>query len=464
MSLLGLMTSEKFVDERFKNIRRSVFYFYPNGTAPLIGVLSLLQEKVVNDPEFKWYEKRLAEQSTTSAAIATTIPWYKTVDSTFATWTTADGDITFATTTQYGVKVATGGTAQFRVGHIFKMDVTNTSGATEELQGRITYVDATNNRLAFLPVKVPAVAVNYDVGDTGHEILVIGSAYAEGDVSNGTTGTSTLNPYNLPVNPANYTQIFRTPYRITRTALKTSAKFDVNGIFPDQAKEASVNHMREMEFAFIFGEKLQYSSGDTIVRNTGGILYFLRLWESQYSIYRGGDGSTTGPAAITADSSDGKRIIENSSGSMSLDTYDDYLERIARNIKNKNNEVLCICGSGFLKLVNRAYKGEACLDGSLPLTETFGMNVVAHQTPFFKVYYKTHPLFSLNSTLRFNALFLDVGNLTYCPLAGSDTDLLTGREPNNADYKENEYLTEAGLECDAPEAHLYLKNVSTITN
>lgn len=457
MPILGLMTSEQFASERFKNVRRSVFYYFPNGTAPLIGLLSLMKEEVTNDPEFKWYEKRLVQQRTTAANIATTIVFYKTVSADFGTWTAADGNITVDTTTQYGVKVATGGTAQFRAGHIFKMNVIDANAAVQELQGRVTYVDAANHRLAFLAVRAPTAAVDYDAANAGAEILVIGNAFAEGALSqSGTPGTSTLNVYNEPINPANYTQIFRTPYQITGTALKTSAKFDVEGIFPDMAKDAAVNHMRELEFAFIFGNSLQYTSGSTVLRNTGGVLYFLRLWEAANSIYRGG----TGAAAITADTEDDKRIITNSSGTLSLNAYNGYLERIFRNVKNKNNEILALCGSGFLLTMNNAYEGKAVLQSSIPMEDTYGMNVIGHQTPFGKVWYRTHPLFSMNPTLRFNALFLDVGNLKYRPLAGRDTELLKNRQPNNADYIEHEYLTEAGLEVDAPEAHMYLQNVA----
>ena len=457
MPILGLMTTEQFSSERFKNIRRSVFYFYPNGTAPLIGLLSLMKEEVTNDPEFKWYEKRLTQQRTTSAYISTTVTFNSAVSADFATWTTATGNFTMAVGTQYGVKVASGGTAQFRVGHIFKMNVTTITPDTQEIQGRVTYVDAANNRLAFVCVLAPTADVDFDAAITGTEILVIGNAFAEGALSqSGTAALSTLNVYNEPINPSNYTQIFRTPYQITGTALKTSAKFDVEGIYPDQAKEAAVNHMREMEFAFIFGQSNQFSSGSTIVRNTGGVLYFLRLWEAANSIYRGGSGA----AAITADSSDDKRIIVNSSGILSIQAYEGYLERIFRNVKNKNNEILALCGSGFLLTMNNAYAGKAVLQASVPMTETYGMNVVGHQTPFGKIWYKTHPLFSLNPTLRFNGLFLDVGNLKYRPLAGRDTELLKNRQPNNADYIEHEWLTESGLETDAPESHMYIQNVA----
>lgn len=457
MPILGLMTTEQFSTERFKNVRRSVFYFYPNGTAPLIGLLSLMKEETTNDPEFKWYEKRLEQQRTTAAYISSTIAFYSSVSADFATWTAAAGNFTMASGTQYGVRVASGGTAQFRVGHIFKMNIIDTAVATQEIQGRVTYVDASNNRLGFVCVKAPTADVDYDAAITGNEILVIGSAFSEGALSqSGTAATSTLNVYNAPINPSNYTQIFRTPYQITGTALKTSAKFDVEGIYPDQAKEASVNHMREMEFAYIFGQSNQYSSGSTIVRNTGGVLYFLRQWEAADSIYRGG----TGVAAVTADTDDNKRIITNSTGILSIQAYEGYLERIFRNVKNKNNEILALCGSGFLLTLNNAYAGKAVLHASVPLTETYGMNVVGHQTPFGKIWYKTHPLFSQNAILRFNGLFLDVGNLKYRPLAGRDTELLKNRQPNNADYIEHEWLTESGLEVDAPEAHMYLQNVA----
>lgn len=446
------MTAEQFSSERFKNIRRSVFYFYPNGTAPLIGLLSLMKEEVTNDPEFKWYEKRLQQQRTTQAYISSTISMYSSVDATFTTWTAASANFTITSGTQYGIKTAAGGTAVFRVGHIFKTN-SIVAGTNTEFQGRVTYVDATNDRLAFVAVASQTAALTYTGATTGFEILVIGSAFAEGAQSvSSTAQLSTLNVYNLPINPTNYTQIFRTPYQITGTALKTSAKFDAEGVFPDQAKEAAVNHMREMEFAFIFGQFNQYNvSNSTIVRNTGGVLYFLRLWEA---------GTTYLNSGATLDTDDDKRIITNSSGVLSAKTYNTYLERVARNIKNKNNELLVLCGSGFLMVLNNMYEGKAEFEASIPFTDTYGMNVVAHQTPFCKVYYKTHPLFSLNPTLRFNGLFLDVGNLKYRPLTGRDTELLRDRQPNNADYIEHEYLTEAGLEVDAPEAHMYLQNVT----
>jgi hypothetical protein len=164
-------------------------------------------------------------------------------------------------------------------------------------------------------------------------------------------------------------------------------------------------------------------------------------------------------SAATADSDDNKRIITNSSGVLSEKLYDTYLERVFRVTNNTVNEKLVLCGSGFLNVINQLYKSKSCLDASLPLTDTYGMNVVKHLTPFGTVYYKTHPLFSQNSTMRFNALVLDVQNLVYRYLDGRDTELLKNRQPNDADYRKDEWLTEAGLEVRFPESHMYLQNV-----
>jgi hypothetical protein len=44
-------------------------------------------------------------------------------------------------------------------------------------------------------------------------------------------------------------------------------------------------------------------------------------------------------------------------------------------------------------------------------------------------------------------------------MEGRDTELLTERQPNNADYREDEWFTEAGLESRFPESGMYLQNV-----
>jgi hypothetical protein len=444
MAILGLIGTEALSANRFKNVRRSVFYDYPNGAAPLTGLTSLMEEESTNDPEFNWWEKRLKEQRTTTASQGSS-------KGPFLDATGADGGDPFATIagTEYQVKVAS--TTQFRVGHVIRIPVT-AGAASKVIVGIVTAVVSTTV-LKFRAIEaVTAVDNGVTNENVGAEVLVIGSAHEQGQVG------SSNNVYNVPVNPANFCQIFRTSVTITGTALKTSLKYDETGAYKDQAKEAAINHMREMEFAFIFGRQsktvVDPSGLNLPTYTTGGLLWNIEQWEA---------GTLYEVTASTLDTDDNKRIITNSSGRISEKDYDNYLERLFRVTNNKANEKLCLCGSGFLNTINRMYKSKSVLNADLPLTATYGMKVVSHVSPFGTVYYKTHPLFTMNSALRFNGLFIDVGNLRYRYVDGRDTELLTNRQPNDADYRKDEWLTECGLETRYPESNLYLQNLLDYT-
>jgi hypothetical protein len=458
MAILGLVSTETYDATRFKNIRRSVQYQYPNGAAVLTGLLSLIDGEETNDPKFSHWEKRhTAQRQVTASQGATKGPF----QTTGGAW--SDPITLTADASNY---VFVDDASAFRLGHQIKLaGLTVSNTGANEVIGIVTAVDTTNNILTARWLKGLASADNGTTNENvALEVLIIGSAFGQG-VTNQSTEI-----YNLPVNPEFYTQIFRTPFSFTGTSLKAPVKFDETGPYQDKAKEHAVTHMEEIEKAFLFGEKHVFTPSGAVapttgaglpVYTTGGILYALRQWEAQYSIYRGGDGSSTGPAAVTSDSDDAKRIISNTAGTLSEDQYDTYLERLFRYTNNTSNEKLVLCGSGFLKVVNQLYRSKAVLMSDIPMRDTYGMNVVGHTTPFGTVYYKTHPLFTQNAALRYNALFLDVRNLRYRPMIGRDTTLLTNRQPNDADFRLDEWFTEAGLEVWFPESCMYLQNVTS---
>lgn len=442
MAILGLMGTEQFATERFKNVRRSVFYFYPNGAAPLTGLLSLLKTEKINDPEFSWYEKRLIEQRSTTVAANAAGPF-----------TTAGGDVDkangFSLAAGDAVRVKVASTAMFRVGHVVMVSGRNTGNTTNvTLRLLVTSIVAATK---FEGTAVVAVANinNQAVNSIGLQALVIGTAYSQG------ADGAALVPYNLPSGFGNYAQIFRSPFSLTGTALKTAAKFDETGTYKDKAKEASVYHMIEMEKAFIFGQKSKAVDGTSGLPTytTDGILSYLELWEA---------GTTYGNDAATLDSDDTKRIIENSAGRISDKQYDNYLERVFRVTNNAANEKLVLCGSGFLSTINQLYKSKSVLNTDIPSKDAYGMSVVQHVTPFGTIYYKSHPLFSQNSEMRYWGLFLDIQNLVYRNMDGRDTTLLKNRQPNSADYRQDEWLTECGLETRFPESNMLIKNVRDI--
>lgn len=443
MAILGLLSSESFSAQRFTNYRRKVFYDYPNGAAPLTGILSMLEGEDTNDPKYSWFEKRYNEQKTDTASQGSS-------KGPFLTSGGADAGDPFTWTADTSYIVCVDSNARFRVNHVVKIPVTTGSTTLTDLKGIVTSIATTGK----ITVRAINTVASVDNGATNEnvdkEVLVIGSAYMEGS----TDVSSQI--YDLPTEHYNYTQIFRTPFSFTGTAIKTSAKFDATGPYQDKAKQTGIDHNIEIERSILFGHRSTYidPTSGLPIRTFGGILWYLAQWEA---------GSDYGNTAATADTDDNKRIIVNSGGTLNEKTYNGYLERLFRKTNNRANEKLVLCGSGFLNVIDQLYKSKSVLNASLPMTETYGMDVVAHRVPFGTVYYKTHPLFNENPTLRYNALFLDVQFMRWRKFPGRDTDILKNRQPNDADYRKDEWFTEGGFELQFPESNMYLQNVTDYT-
>ena len=340
-------------------------------------------------------------------------------------------------------------TEQFRAGHVVRIRGVTLSAGTIDLFGVVFHVDTANSQLNVRSMtSTGANTVTNSTANNGLEVLIVGNSFTQGAAALATANDSV---YNMPISLTNYCQIFRTPFELTGSALKIGLKYDESGAYKDQAKEASVYHMIELEKAFLFGTSVKEASSTNSLPRflTGGVLHYLARWEA-------GD---YGTVTASADTDDDKRIIANTSGNLTEKQYDGYLERCFRVTNNTANEKLVLCGSGFLSVVNQMYKSKSTLSADLPLTDTYGMNVVRHLTPFGTIFYKTHPLFSQNPLLRYNALILDVQNLRYRYLQGRDTDLLKNRQNNGDDFRKDEWLSECGLELRFPESHMYIQNV-----
>lgn len=453
MPIFGLLDAEKFANQRFKNFRRSIFYYYPNGSAPMIGLLSLMDEEETNDPEFYWFEKIKDDQRTLT--VANTTGAFIT-----NTGTNADAANPFSPAAASTIRVLVADASKHRLGHIVRISAVPTTGSPVVIQGQViaVYGGTGNGGLTGsggtkqgldIRINEAYTAVSNIGTSVGLEVLIVGVVATEGQVG------ASLTPWNLPVQPANFCQIMRTAFQFTGTAAKTSATFDAEGPYKDKSKEALINHNQEMEKNFIFGRKFKTTDPTTNlpVRFMGGVLWFLEQWEATSS-------NLYGRLGATADTDDDKRIITNSGGTMSEKRYDVFLERIFRVTTNKTNEKLCLCGSGFLMVMNQLYRSKGVFQTHMgDKNVTYGMTVVSHLTSFGVVHYRTHPLFSENPTLRFAALFLEVGNLKYRYMKGRDTDLLKNRQPNNADYREDEFFTDASLELRAPQTHMFIQNV-----
>jgi hypothetical protein len=443
--MLGLMSSEQFKTQRSLNSRRQVTYEFPNGTGTLVALLSLMPTEFVDKPEIGWFEKRMTANRTTTAAYNAAGPYATTagVDLTSGGWSQAID-------TTIRIKVAD--TSPFRASSvIWVKDSTAASGVlTRDIYALVTaIIDSTTLEVRLL--EAVAAGMYNTSANVGLSVVAIGTANQEG-------GYSGKGQWTAPYNPKNYTQIFRTAFGFTRTALKIGTVFDKTGIYKDAAKENALRHMNDLEFAFLFGQKNETTTtnadGDTVpIRTMGGIMYFLRQWEL---------GTPYGVEAASSDTHVNKRIIKQGGDATPITRarLNTIWKNLFRTTSTKSWEKLGLCGNGYLAVLNELFEGTTLIQSGIKSDDTYGMVITRVTTPFGDIVFKTHPLFNLYPELNYSCMYLDVGNLKYHPLQDSDTTLLKNRQLPDADRRKDEWLTEATLECQLPDSHLWHDNMT----
>lgn len=183
MAVLGLRgTGDWATDERPKSWNEMILYLFPNGDAPLMGLMSKLSTDPVNDPEHSWWEKTLAAMELTVTAFAA-------------------GDITIDDATAgINAYLVPKGTLLFNTATNELLRATADPTATDTIAGPTRNVGGLAGP--------PADPANTNV------LLICGSAFEEGADIPTSTGTN-------PVKVRTYTQILRTSLSMTRTALNT---------------------------------------------------------------------------------------------------------------------------------------------------------------------------------------------------------------------------------------------------
>lgn len=468
-SILGLTSGKTFADNPTfysLNDRRRVFRAFPNGGAPLTGLLSLTDTEPTDNPTFGWWEKRFEDIKTVLTASAWSGGNFPFSLNNSAS---AGSPLTNATDSTLYISVAsTDGFKQFHVVWLMQLPTSDTTFA--QLKGVVVAkISSTVLQLRVLEsvnglgIRSSANTVTSATkGPVGATVQVIGTANPEG-------GLSGNHRWVTPINPENYTQIFRTAFNFTSTSLKIPASFDKTGLYREKAKDAALDHMIEIEKAILWGTRsvlptYALASTDQVPQRTmGGILWFLEEWEraggSATIKYRGASA-----AALTLDTEEDKRIIENPTGVMSYSTWNTYVRRAFRRCNNRSYEKLALCGAGALQAVNALIEQSLVqVNKGMTAEDTYGMNVKSIETLHGTLHFKTHPLFNDDPFLQYAIFILDVGNLKLRPLNDRDTVLLKNRQANDEDGRKDEWLTECGLEVRFPESNMLIKNVQAIT-
>lgn len=213
--------------QRVIDMSDAILNLWPEET-PLTVLLAKLSKRECFNPKFEWLEDE-------------PVPWIATY-----TGATETSQGTSLTVNDGNLFAANDLVKVFRTGEVFR--VTAVSGNT------IT------------------VTRNWDGGassrllNNGDALFIIGDAQPEGAPLPPSRVTKKQPQYN-------YTEIFRTPVKVTGT-LEASKLYGGNERAYQRAKMGR-EHRMKIERALWFGTRQELLSGDTPVRSTGGVFYFV---------------------------------------------------------------------------------------------------------------------------------------------------------------------------------------------
>lgn len=420
-ALLGMKGSGVFTaDERPQNWRQGILLLFPNGDAPLTALSSMWAEEPTDDPQINWFEKTLPNQRGIITGAAISLAGVPAVGADIAA---ADATAEVA----LRVKPDNGGDndPSWLAETYLLLNTT-----TEEV-----YLVIQVNRTTGM------VVIRRDIGDkfasnpaitgdaaTGDPIVVIGSGNAEG------AGLSSAIAFQ-PIRHFNFTEIFRTPLSITRTARRTKLRYDKTGPYMESKREALQIHALQIERALLFGERAELTSFTNAVapvsaastgqplRTTRGLLNWL-------------------PAASTSAATPSVHwdIGTFNAGQLTEPFVDQWLEEVFR---YGSSEKLLFCGSTFLNAWNQLAKNKMTIQ-AVPSDRTYGMQFQRYTTPFGDLLLKNHPLLSHDPVWRKDGYVVDPAHIKVRVL--DETSFLRNRQAPGDDATIDEFLTELGFE------------------
>ena len=257
------------------------------------------------------------------------------------------------------------------------------------------------------------------------EIMRLGNAFEEG--ANADT-SKTVQIDNI----RNYTQIFKTSVTITRT-VKNTTLYGGDELSL-RHKIAGVEHSKKIERQFLYGQRAEYLTTSATnpttnhpLRMTGGILSFLS--SNQYSA-----------GGAISEASFNKEFLRHV-----YDADGDVKKTRTLFVSSLVGSIMNAWGNGKVQLV--------------PSDKTFGITVNRYQCFFGAVNIVLHPLLS-GAIYGGYAIAVDLENVGYRYLAGSDTTLDFDIIKSGADQQVDQFLTECGLSVRLEAVHGYAYGIT----
>ena len=423
--------------------------------SPFFVYLNKVAKKVTNDPVFKFLEQRHQFQRRNfevRAALTKTVA----DPAVLTAFNPANGSELSLTCKydEYGKITGTDTAPNFLlVGQIIvveaEADFTGSDGTHTDVRVtmRITAVDtqasngtpieatvlsvvnaSTGANLPASSWTASAGQIIYSDGDRG---VVIGSSHSEGT-------DAPLGWEDKLFDREGYCQIFKTGMNIfSNTALATEyrgIKNEFQRIWTDKLME----HKMDIEQAMLFGVG---SASDLANRQSWGIIPYTEQYGKIYNMTY----SSSGYDAF-------------------LDAMEDFFAPEGGNSGNK----LVLASRKVITYLNKLGNG-SFLNNTIGASQynldvqnikgAFGHQVTMVNTIFGNLHFVAEPL--LRGLFEDHCIAVDMKNVAYRPLAGNgmsrDTYIETNIQDNGVDGRQDQVITEAGLEISLPETHAVLK-------
>lgn len=334
-----------------------------------------LPKAVAGSPEFSWIEDRYAGK-------------YAKI-----------GSVTSGTTGDVVLEVTGAGSSSgyiFTVGDVVKNARTGENFIITSIESATSIKSLSASR-AFGTTAAATPAA-------GDSLFIIGNASEEG------VGARNVNTTKVS-KQSNYTQIFRSTVAVTGTeaACDTYGENDLTY----QRKKIGIQHAKDIEKAFIFGEK-KATTGTYghPKRATGGVLEF---------ILSGGS------------------YIQDQGGPLTAPDLNIFLRE---GFAHGNGRKVLMCGGVVISAINEIARGQLT-DASLSGT-TYGIEVSSWKSAWGLVDIVFNPF--LVGDYAGYAFLLDPESFRYRYMKGRDTQLKLNVQAPDADAEIDEYFSEVGLE------------------
>lgn len=393
MAILGMRGTGAFpANTRPESWREMILYEFPAGEAPLTALTSMLPSRSTNDPEFHYAVKGLHSSEVT-------------INGAVASGSTA-------------LVVDAGHAQRVREGYVLRNMTT----------GEVMIVTAD-------PTTTTGITVKRGVGTTAaaaiadNEVLtVIGSAYEEGARS----------PQALVEDETwfeNYTQIFREPVELTRTAAKTALRINGGDPRPELQRQALERISIHMEKTALLGQKYKDTRNGQTRRFTGGLLEHIET------------------------NADSDRSVTVSGGNLTFANWNYTLLPTA--FAKGSPQKLCLIGGHAYGVLEEMFEGKTNFD-VVAGDEAYGLRLKRWITGRGEIMFYVHPLMTQDTSMTKMAFIIDPSQYTEVTL--DELSYIENRESNDEDGIKDEFLAEIGFEWGVANTHMVIKNINAFSS